>query len=187
MLRSCGTQPTPAAARRYGRIAVRSRPASSILPPWCRVIPTIVLRRVVLPVPLRPSTASDSPSTRRRSMWEMMTASPYPADTSRSASSSRIEALPAVDGAHPRLRRDLLRGAFGEESAVHENRDATGEAEYQVHVVLDEQHGNFARKSGERGVQLVSLRLRHAGCRLGPKGGGRTGRKGGRDLQEARR
>ena len=43
------------------RVAVRSRPPSVIEPPRWRVTPMMVLSSVVLPVPLRPSTASDSP------------------------------------------------------------------------------------------------------------------------------
>ena len=60
MLRSCGTQPMPAAARWCGGSAVTSRPASTMRPAWRRVTPTSVLSSVVLPVPLRPSSASES-------------------------------------------------------------------------------------------------------------------------------
>ena len=63
MLRSCGTQPMPACgALVAARSAVMSRPSRRMLPPMWRVTPTIVLTSVVLPVPLRPSSASDWPS-----------------------------------------------------------------------------------------------------------------------------
>ncbi len=55
---------------------VMSCPPSAILPPRWRVTPTMVLSSVVLPVPLRPSTASARPSPSVRSMPEMTSASP---------------------------------------------------------------------------------------------------------------
>ena len=60
-LRSCGTQPMPARARASGGAAVTSRPSMAIVPANRRVTPTMVLTSVVLPTPLRPSTASASP------------------------------------------------------------------------------------------------------------------------------
>src|SRR5947208_2285522 len=62
MLRSCGTQPIPARARWSARSGVMSRPSRPIRPARKRVTPTIELIRVVLPMPLRPSSASDWPS-----------------------------------------------------------------------------------------------------------------------------
>ena len=58
MLRSCGDQPMPAATRRSGRSRVMSRPSRRMLPALCVVRPTSELISVVLPVPLRPSSAS---------------------------------------------------------------------------------------------------------------------------------
>ena len=62
MLRSCGTQPMPSAARVSGASAPTSRPPSAIEPAKRRVTPTRLSISVVLPTPLRPSTASASPS-----------------------------------------------------------------------------------------------------------------------------
>ena len=61
MLRSCGTQPMPAPARSSTGSAWISRPASVIVPACRRVTPTRVSSSVVLPVPLRPSKASERP------------------------------------------------------------------------------------------------------------------------------
>ena len=76
MLRSCGTQPIPARARWSGRIAVMSGPPSATVPPKRRVMPTIELISVVLPVPLRPSSASTWPSASVSDMPGSTTASP---------------------------------------------------------------------------------------------------------------
>jgi len=50
--------------------------ASVILPARRRVSPTIVLISVVLPVPLRPSSASVCPSARVKEISERTSASP---------------------------------------------------------------------------------------------------------------
>ena len=76
MLRSCGTQPIPARARWSGRSAVMSAPPSATAPPKRRVMPTMELISVVLPVPLRPSSASTCPSGRVSDMLGSTTASP---------------------------------------------------------------------------------------------------------------
>ena len=76
MLRSWGTQPMPARARWSGRIGVMSRPPTLTVPPKRRVTPTIELINVVLPEPLRPSSASTSLSASRSDMPGNTTASP---------------------------------------------------------------------------------------------------------------
>ena len=76
MLRSCGTQPMPARARWSGRSGVMSRPPTAMVPPNRRVTPTIELISVVLPVPLRPSSASTCPSASRSDRPGNTTASP---------------------------------------------------------------------------------------------------------------
>ncbi len=76
ILRSCGTQPMPARARWSERSAVISDPPRVMVPPKRRVIPTIELISVVLPVPLRPNSASTWLSGRCRVMSGSTTASP---------------------------------------------------------------------------------------------------------------
>ncbi len=76
MLRSCGTQPIPARARWSGRIAVISAPPSATEPPKRRVMPTMELISVVLPVPLRPNSASTCPSGSVSDRLGSTTASP---------------------------------------------------------------------------------------------------------------
>jgi hypothetical protein len=76
ILRSCGTQPMPARARWSGRICVMSVPSSVMAPPKQRVTPTMELISVVLPVPLRPNSASTWLSARLSDMFGSTTASP---------------------------------------------------------------------------------------------------------------
>ena len=76
MLRSCGDQPMPAWTRRSGRSRVMSRPPSLMLPDRCVVRPSSELISVVLPVPLRPSSASDCPSASVKEMSDSTSASP---------------------------------------------------------------------------------------------------------------
>ena len=76
MLRSCGTQPMPAAARSCEGSLCRATPASSIVPACWRVAPARVSINVLLPVPLRPSNARVSPAASDRATPVRMTASP---------------------------------------------------------------------------------------------------------------
>ena len=76
MLRSCGTQPMPAMARWSGRMRVTSTPPRRMVPARRRVRPTMVLMRVVLPVPFRPKRASAWPSGSLNEMSVRTTASP---------------------------------------------------------------------------------------------------------------
>ena len=57
--------------------------------------------------------------------------------------------LAEVDLLHARIARDLGRRAFGEELAPDHDGDALGEAKYQIHVVLDEKHGDIARQRNQ--------------------------------------
>src|SRR5689334_10524219 len=140
MLRSCGTQPIPARARWSGRIAVMSWPASATLPLRRLTMPTIELISVVLPVPLRPSSASTWPSASASDISGSTTASPYPARRPWMERRSGIGRLAEIDRPHLRIARDLVGRALGEQAAIDQHRDAVGEGEYEVHVVLDQEH-----------------------------------------------
>ena len=66
MLRSWGVQPRPRRARRYGGRGAISSPPSAIRPLKRVVTPISESTRVVLPTPLRPSSASERPSSRAK-------------------------------------------------------------------------------------------------------------------------
>src|SRR6476646_8369831 len=144
ILRSCGTQPIPARARWSGRIAVISSPPSAIAPPKRRVMPTIELISVVLPVPLRPSSASTWPSASESDMPDSTTASPYPARRPLMARRSGIDGLAEIDRLDLGIARHLVRRAFDQHGAVDQYRNPVGEGEHQIHVVLDQQYRDVA-------------------------------------------
>src|SRR5882762_1725848 len=86
---------------------------------------------------------------------------------SRSArSGSATAAFAEVHLAHARVGTDLLRRAVHEDVAADHDDDAAREAEHDVHVVLDEEHGEVLRKARDRREKLCALVLRHAGGRL---------------------
>src|ERR1700710_1268493 len=139
ILRSCGTQPMPARARWSGRIGVMSSPLSVMLPPKQRVTPTMELISVVLPVPLRPNSASTWLSGNRSDMFGSTTASPYPARRFSMRNRSGIGGLAEIHRLDPRVARHLVRRTFHQQRAVDHHRNAVGEREHQIHVVLDQQ------------------------------------------------
>src|SRR5882724_13100032 len=164
MLRSCGTQPIPARARWSGRRAVISSPPSATVPPKRRVMPTIELISVVLPVPLRPSSASTWPSPSASDMPDSTTASPYPARKPLMARSSDIDGLLAeIDRLDLGIARHLVRRAFDQHGTVDQHRNPVGKGEHQIHIVLDQQYRDVARQGGDGRQNIVALALGHAG------------------------
>src|SRR4051812_13083925 len=147
ILRSCGTQPIPARARWSGRIDVISSPPSASVPPKRRVIPTIELISVVLPVPLRPSSASTWPSPSFSDMPDSTTASPYPARKPSMARRSGIDDLLAeIDRLDLGIARHFGRWAFDQHGAVDQHRNPVGKRKYQIHIVFDQQNRDVARQ-----------------------------------------
>ena len=55
---------------------------------------------------------------------------------------------------------------------------------HQLHVMLDEQHGDVARETGNGGKQFLAFLARHAGCGFIEQQHLRTGRKRERDLKQ---
>ena len=70
-----------------------------------------------------------------------------------------------IDLAHARVGRDLLRRALDQNLAPHHDDDARGEAEHDVHVVLDEQHGDVLRQARR---SPRTARRSHRGARRPP-------------------
>src|SRR4029078_5774495 len=121
MLRSCGTQPIPARARWSGRIDVMSRPPRLTAPPNRRVIPTIELISVVLPVPLRPSSASTWPSPSASVIPGSTTASPYPARRPSIERRSGIGSLAEIDRLDLGIACHFVRRALDQHGAVDQH------------------------------------------------------------------
>src|SRR5215468_5121869 len=163
MSRSCATQPSPLRARQCGPARVMSRPRQMTAPRLIRVKPMTVRRSVDLPTPLRPRMARLPPSDTASVMPSSTTASPYPARTFSSASSASAMACPTqIDVPHARVGRDFPRRALYQDAAAHHDDDAMRKTKYDIHVMLDEQHGDVAGEIGDDGEQLGALALRHA-------------------------
>src|SRR5262249_56108196 len=69
-------------------------------------------------------------------------------------------------GVGVRIGGERVGGVLDEEGAVHQDRDAIGEAEDEIHVVLDEHHGHVLGQGCNRRQDLVALGVGHAGRRL---------------------
>ena len=179
MLRSCGTQPMPSAARVSGASAIRGRPGRR--PAKRRVTPTRLSISVVLPTPLRPSTASASPSPRRtpsERRWRRHSRRRDSTGAAQPCGSRRDRRRARAD------RRDRLGLAFGQQGAVDQHRDALREAEHQVHVVLDQQHRHVGGQGRDGGEDVAPLGLRHAGRRLVEQQHPRRAGEGRGDLEQ---
>src|ERR1700722_8465656 len=157
ILRSCGTQPMPARARWSGRICVISSPPRVMVPPNRLVTPTIELTKVVLPVPLRPNSASTWLSGRRSDMPCKTTASPYPERSPSMHRRSGIGGLAEIDRFHPCVARHFVRRTLDQHRAIDQHRNPVGETEHQIHVVLDQQHRDVARQCRYRRQNVVAL------------------------------
>src|SRR5258706_8520820 len=125
-----------------------SCPIARMAPAWNVVWPLIVARSVVLPTPLRPSTASEPRSGTSSATSSRITVSPYPARSPCKCSASAMR-LAQVDVAHAAIGRDLVGAALDQHLPLHEHGDATGEAEHEVHVVLDDEDRDIAGQRAE--------------------------------------
>src|SRR3954466_3824753 len=115
-----------------------SPPSQRIPPPCNRVRPINVTSRLVLPTPLRPSSARLSPSFSVNDTSSSTIDSPYPAVTLSNTSNSVMFRLPQINFLDARVRRNLRRRPFGQHLAAYQHRNAVGEAEHQAHIVFDE-------------------------------------------------
>src|SRR6266852_3062122 len=98
-----------------------------MVPPNRLLTPTIELISVVLPVPLRPSSASTWLSARCNDKSGNTTASPYPARKPSMHKRSGIGGLAEIDRLDPWVARHLVRRAFDQQRAVDQNRNPVGE------------------------------------------------------------
>ena len=139
--------------------AVRGHPSMRVPPrrtvPRASMSPRIDLIVEVLPTPLRPRSAVTPSRAPRRTTssttcWPAMRPLRPATREDRRRSDAASQRLPEVGGLHGRVRHDGLRGVDGEQLAVVHDRDAVDEAEHDVHVVLDHEHG-AARRGGARG------------------------------------
>ena len=93
--------------------------------------------------------------------------------------------LPEIDGAHLRVGHDLIGRALCEHRALHQHGDLPGEAEHDVHVVLDDQHGDVGIERSDDVENEMAFRRRHAGRRLVEQQHARLLRKRDGDFDQA--
>src|SRR5215468_1019907 len=91
---------------------------------------------------------------------------------------------PEVDLAYPLVRGDLPGRPLHQHAAADHHNDAAREAEHYVHVVLDEEHRDVARETGDRDEERRALVARHTRCRLVEQQHFRPRRERERDLEQ---
>src|SRR5258708_4230566 len=154
--------------------------------PECSVVwPMIVASSVVLPTPLRPRMARVPFSRTERPISSRTTVSPYPAFKLSIFNKSGMLLFTEVHLAHTLVGADFLRRSLHQHRARREHRDAPGETEHEVHVVLDDQDRDVPRHRIEHLQDAVGLRGRHAGRRLVEQQHARAQAEGDRDLHQA--
>src|SRR5947208_9062473 len=93
--------------------------------------------------------------------------------------------LAQIDRPHLRVRRDLLWRALRQHGARYEDGDALGEAEHDVHIVLDDQHGDLRIEPADNIEDQVALGRRYASGRFVEQKELRPLGEGERDLDQA--
>src|SRR4051812_11930497 len=123
----------PSRAMRCGSLPAISWSLKRMLPEAV-ASPMIALIAVERPTPLRPRRLTISPRPTANVTPCRTWLLPYQA--CMPSTSSMREARAQVGFAHGGISADLLRRAGGEDPAVDQDRDAVGEPEDHVHVVL---------------------------------------------------
>src|SRR3546814_750391 len=126
----------PCAGILWGGRRARSAPLNRMLPLVLRMRPMIVRNVVVFPTPLRPSRATASPSSTRRSTPCRIRNLPYCAWTSTTSSIDEILVvlgLAEISLAHLGIVGDLLWGALGQNTALGHDRDIVRHLEHDQH------------------------------------------------------
>src|SRR5258705_7179681 len=122
----------------------RSNPSNSTMPRLRGLKPMVARSVVVLPTPLRPSSAADSPPFTSRLTPCRMCSLPMWTWTSSSLSMRLfldvvLVLLAAEIGfAHALVGGDLRRAAGCENGALRHHGDVVGDLEHDLHVVLDD-------------------------------------------------
>src|SRR5438105_3668775 len=135
-----------------GAQRARSVPSNSMVPRLRGARPMIARNVVVLPTPLRPSSAAHSPvRSSRFTPWRMCS---FPTWTWTSSSLSMEPLLDVVfvllsaqiGFAHAIVGGDLPRPARREDRALRHHGDILGNPEHDLHVVLDDDDVDRARE-----------------------------------------
>src|SRR6185503_279596 len=160
--RPCGTRPMPLREIASGDRRSIGSPKSRTLPPRGRSQPMTEFMHVVLPAPLRPSSATTLPACN----WNETACSTWLSPYSASTASSTRASVAKIHLARLRVGHHLRARALDDHAAVVQHGDAVGEVERGVHVVLDHHHRGVARNRGDQLLDRGALFAREAGERL---------------------
>src|SRR4051812_12361036 len=142
MPRSSGQNAMPQRAIAFDESPISSRPSNCTEPARRLTIPMMDLSVVVLPPPLRPTSATTSPARTSKVTPCRMCDSPYQACsplTVRIGASGMSD--PHVGLAHFRIVRDGRVIALGQHAPARQHGDAVGKVRDDAEIVLDHQHG----------------------------------------------
>src|SRR5688500_3448263 len=148
-----------------------------MVPERGRVIPMIERTVVVLPMPLRPRRLTTCDAGTSSEMPNSTWLRPYEVCRSRTASMNRPASrlLAQVGLAHLFVHFYLAGHVRGDDPAVNQHRDAVGEAEYRIHVVLDQDDGLRLLQLLQQRDHALRFVGAHAGHRLVEEQEARTG------------
>ncbi len=127
-----------------------SAPAKRMLPARAGVSPMIERTVVVLPMPLRPISVTISPGRDGKRHAEQHLAQAVGGfdagdfEHGLSHSSGPLLFFAEIGLAHLGIGADDVGRARGDHAAIDQHRDAVGEREHRLHVVLDQQDGVVA-------------------------------------------
>src|SRR5438477_16733 len=101
-------------------------------------MPISAFSSVVLPMPLRPSTTTDSPSFTSRPRSRITSPLPYPTlSLSTVNMRSPFSSIAQIDVDDPLVALDLLHRSLTQQLALMQHRHLVGDGLDEVHIVLD--------------------------------------------------
>ncbi len=130
-------------------------------------MPMIAEIVVVLPMPLRPSSVTTSPARIASSTPNSTRPSPYPASSPLTSSIRPFPLRRDRRGAPPGRRGSPSGGPRRDDASIDQDRDAVGQREDRIHVVLDEDDREPSLEAGRAGRRIsAELGHPHPGHRL---------------------
>src|SRR5581483_5248703 len=150
----------------------RSVPSNETSPRERRISPMMARSVVVLPTPLRPSSAAASPGFTSRLTPCRICSLPICTCRSRRLSTDCLLDIilvlrtAEIGLAHTLVRGDLAWAAGGEHAALRHHSDVVGDLEHDLHVMLDDDDVDRACQLLDLLHGAVGLRRRHAAGRL---------------------
>src|SRR6516225_8404818 len=135
----------PSRTRRNAGTCARSWPSTRICPSRNGCSPITLLSVVVLPAPLRPTSATSPPAGTVKERPRNICA---PSIATRTPSSRSVSSMTEHRSPHVGIGEHGGRPAVGDDQALIEHQHALAVAEHHVHVVFDEHRRDPAAAQG---------------------------------------